>query len=336
MVERMGAGSLRMREAGHEWLPVPAWVSHFIDLGYCWPQDGVRRIAVVSAPCDSAAAGLMALGAMVRRLEEPNANDLEAHTRRILDLRPGHRGTLRRIGDKSHYVVHHRDQDGSIWLESTWKGERRKFLSNHASDWRFDGEAPVEVKSGEALPWQSFYGALLTRGVASNRMAPEPKIWESNLCFSDSSIVLAGRSTGESAQAEVLCGLSFLERDSSTSLLSLLSLQNHQPPGWVSRIRYLNPRASAGAEFDRQGAQPRTVIADGSDAFLFVLSFELCSDATIIGHIPRTDDQGRLEEVGEGLAALRQWYEEDAQLLERLPSLPRGVVLAALRARDAT
>lgn len=316
---------LLISENEFDWGPPPAWVRYFVELGFLWPDDGTRRIGVVSTPCDSAAAGLIALGALVRRLGEPEANDLGSHKRRIRDLRPGHKGTLRRNGDRRHYVVQRRDPDGSIWLEDTSKGVRLKFLDYHASDWYFDGEAPIEVKPGDELPWFALYKALLPH---------EPRILEPNLRFSDSSIVLAGRSAGRTAQAEVLGELWFQVAESRSSLLTLLSLQDHQPPRTVSRIRYLNPRASAGRVFDRQGGHPRTVIADGGDSLRFAIKFDPCSDATIIAHIPRTDDQSRLEEVGEELAGLRQWFETDTELLDRLPAPPRGVMLAALRPRD--
>lgn len=308
-----------------DFVPPPTWVRFFVELGFLWPDDGTQRIGVVSTPCDSAAAGLIALGALVRRLGEPEANDLGSHKRRIRELRPGHKGTLRRNGDRGHYVVQRVDPDESLWLEHTTKLDRFKYLEDFAGDWFFDGEAPVEVRRGDELPWLSFYRALAPAGFV---------IDESNFRYSDSSIVLAGRSTGQTMQADIFGSLRFNDGCTISSLLSLLSLQDHQLAPTVSRLRYLNPRASAGREFDRQGAHPRTVIADGGDAFRFALSFDPCSDATIIGHIHRTDDHARLEEVGEALAGLRQWYEPDSQLVERLPAPPPGVMLAALRTRD--
>jgi len=303
--------------------PLPSWVRFFLEVGFHWPNDGVRRVAIVSTPCDSAAAGLIALGALVRRLCEPESNDLGTHKRRIRELRPGHKGTLRRNGDRGHYIVHRRDPDGTIWLEHTVKKERFQFLEYRAGDWYFDGESPTEARTGSELPWLPLYQALMPSGFS---------IDASNLRYSDSSIVLTGRSTGQSVTAELLANLVFKLEEHMASLLLLLSLQDHQQADRVSRTRYLSSRASTGRAFDRPGLAPRTVIADGSDALLCSLSSEPCESASIIAHIPRTDDLARLEDVGEQIGGLRQWFEPDEEAANQLPAPLRGVNLITLRA----
>lgn len=317
------SSQLLFSEDREQFGPLPSWVRFFLELGFLWPDDGNRRIAIVSTPCDSGASGLIALGALVRRLGEPESNDLGTHKRRIRELRPGHKGTLRRNGDRGHYVVHRRDPDGILWLEHTVKKERLQFLEYRAGDWYFDGEPPAEARTGSELPWLPLYRALAPSGFS---------IYESNLRYSDSSIVLAGRSTGQSVLAEMLANLVFKHEENTASLLLLLALQDHQQAGNVSRIRYLNSRAGAGREFDRPGLAPRIVIADGSDALLCSLSSEACDSASIIAHIPRTDDQSRLEEVGERLGGLRQWFEPDAEVVKRLPRPPRGIAVVSLSA----
>lgn len=323
MSANAGGSQLLFSENKEPFRTLPSWVRFCFELGFVWPDDSVRRVAIVSAPCDSAAAGLIALGALVRRLGEPEANDLGIHKRRIRELRPGHKGTLRRNGDRGHYVVHRRDPDGTLWLEHTTKQERLQFLEYRAGDWYFDGESPAEARTGSELPWLSLYRALAPSGFS---------IDESNLQYSDSSIVLAGRSTGQSVLAKMLANLVFKHEANTASVLQLLALQDHELAGNVSRIRYLNPRASSGRQFDRPGLTPRTVIADGSEALLCSLSNEQCDSASIIAHIPRTDDQSRLEEVGERLGGLRPWYESDVDVIDRLPQRPRGIAVHSLRA----
>lgn len=318
-----GGSQLLFSEDGERFGPLPSWVRFFFELGFRWPDDGVRRVAIVSTPCDSAAAGLMALGALVRRLGEPEANDLGTHKRRIGELRPGHKGTLRRNGDRGRYVLHRRDPDGTLWLEHTVRKERHRFLEYHAGDWYFEGESPAEARTGSQLPWLPLYRALAPSSFSIN---------ESNLRYSDSSIVLAGRSTGQSVLAELLASLVFKLEAKSASVLQLLAMQDHQQAGNVSRVRFLNCRASSGREFDRPGLAPRTVIADGSDALLCSLSSEPCESASIIAHIPRTDDQSRLEEVGERIGGLRQWFESDAEVVKRLPPPSLGISVFSLRA----
>src|SRR5690242_18195480 len=68
-------------EANQDWRPIPSWVRLLINLGYKWPYRaaGTRRIALISMPGDSAGAPLIALGALIRDLGNPEANDLGAH-----------------------------------------------------------------------------------------------------------------------------------------------------------------------------------------------------------------------------------------------------------------
>lgn len=77
---------MQFSEYNSEWKPVPPWVEFLIKFGYEWRREpkGSRRIALISMPCDSAAAGLIALGAMVRDLADSNANDVAGHYDKLL------------------------------------------------------------------------------------------------------------------------------------------------------------------------------------------------------------------------------------------------------------
>ena len=61
-------GLMLFSEDNDSWREVPDWASFLLRLGVKFPLDPIetRRICLVSMPCDSAAAGLVALGAMVR------------------------------------------------------------------------------------------------------------------------------------------------------------------------------------------------------------------------------------------------------------------------------
>ena len=73
-------------EAGRDWRPIPHWAEFLIQLGYGWPiaTPGQRRIALVSMPCDSAAAGLIALGALIRDLGNNTATNVGGHYNALL------------------------------------------------------------------------------------------------------------------------------------------------------------------------------------------------------------------------------------------------------------
>lgn len=79
---------MEFSEAQTQWRSIPDWASCLIEFGYAWmgqPRDS-RMIAVISMPSDSAAAGLVALGAMRRCLELENANDTNSHYEKLLEL----------------------------------------------------------------------------------------------------------------------------------------------------------------------------------------------------------------------------------------------------------
>ena len=79
---------MNFSEARDPWRSVPDWASFLIEFGFDWmaPTLVARRIAVVSMPSDSAAAGLIALGAMRKCLELDDANDVDSHYRRLLEI----------------------------------------------------------------------------------------------------------------------------------------------------------------------------------------------------------------------------------------------------------
>lgn len=260
----------------------------------------------------------------MRRLSEPEANDLGAHLQRIYALRPGDTDALKHVGEKGSFVVHRYDADGTLWLEHTTRAHRVRFLDYRAGDWHFEGEPPLQVREGEALPWVSLYRSL----------ANGATIDESNLRHSDSRILLAGRSTGRSVTEEIYSTLRFHCGAEKANLCELLTLAAWQASRSVSRIRYMNPRAEQGREFDRPGGKPRTVVADGGDALMRVLRLESLQDTSVIAHVPRTDEQSRLEEVSSALAGLRQWYDLETQIGDTLPTPPRGVGIAILRPRS--
>ena len=57
---------------------LPNWAYFLINFGYQSKlyTGSKRRIALISMPCESAAAGLVSLGALIRDLEDPQASPL--------------------------------------------------------------------------------------------------------------------------------------------------------------------------------------------------------------------------------------------------------------------
>jgi hypothetical protein len=67
------------------------------------------------------------------------------------------------------------------------------------------------------------------------------------------------------------------------------------------------------------------VIADGDVSFLRVLNRKEFQRSDIIGVFHRTINRDNLELVGNRIAQLRQWYENDLRAFDEMPKAPRGI-----------
>ena len=158
---------MNFSEANEPWRSVPDWASFLIEFGFAWLAQprAHRRIAVVSMPSDSAAAGLIALGAMRKCLELDDANDMSAHYEKLLDLaRKRPIGvTLRHKKQKGVFVFDGVSEDGNLWVRklNSTSNRRETIPRSSAMNWRIDGEAPVAVLNGELVPNSQFYAHLV-------------------------------------------------------------------------------------------------------------------------------------------------------------------------------
>lgn len=320
--------ALEFSDSGSAWRPIPAWARFLIQFGYSWPMnDGEpRRIGLVSMPCDSAGAGLMALGAMRRRFEVEGANDLRAHFERIRTLAARQRGGTDIFDQRSRgskrgpYYL-----DGDYGKNMSWAclrskpGTRVTISATTSHFWRFSDEPPVEIIEGAGIQFGDIYSKMLS---ATGTVLPE------NLDHSDSLICLAGRPTGDAGTRRVLAELRFRsDADTIASLAELLTVHDWQSET-VSRVTFFNSRTG---RLDREGRPPRLVLGDGDQAFLLALNQFPRSD--VIGIMNRCADREKLEMVGAKMVDLNQWYEGDGGLANRLPSVPVGVTLLLLKER---
>jgi hypothetical protein len=277
-------------------------------------------------PCDSAGAGLIALGAMRKRLEIEGANDRAAHFQRIRTLaaKPEfgaeifdqrHRG--RRRGP---YLVDGRFEGDLLWASLKAAPETRVTISpGTARYWKFADEPPVQILDGNSIPFRSFYSLIPDANA---------DVHEENLQQTDSGICLAGRPTGDAATRRAMSGLRF--RDPSgkaASLAELLTIHDWQLDG-VSRVVFFNTRTR---ESDRTGGPVRLVLADGDASFLEAL--QKFPEADVVGVFNRGADREKLEAIGSRMADLAQWFEGDDDVASGLSSVPMGISLSLLRER---
>ena len=295
--------------------PIPAWASYLLRFGYEFyasKADARRSISIISLPADSPGAGLVALGAMRRRLEMRGANDLSSHFERIKSgVLTGDRvSTLRQAGSRSRYKFDRVDSDGTLWLLEVPVSSARSrkapprfpvgisVSASSATKWQFEGEAPLNVAPGHALPWHLIYQSLPVQ------QAP---IVGENLAATDSAICFAGRIAGHAPTKAMCESISFRANGSTATLGQLLSVQDWNP-GAISRLSFFNSRTH---QIDRATGHTAVVVADGDAAFLGAIShpgFERCH---VIGVFSRIAGRDQLEAVGSKIEELRQWFEID-------------------------
>lgn len=311
---------MEFSEAHNPWRTIPEWASFLIEFGYAWlgrPRDS-RRIAVISMPSDSAAAGLVTLGAMRRCLELDDANDTSLHYEKLLRLareRP-REVTLRHATLPGVWAFDGFNSSGHPMVKRLH--QRRNIPRDTALSWRVHGEPPVVLIPGRQVPNAQLYTHLVTRG---------GEIRSSNLSESYSQVCLAGRGTGEVPTKGSMDAIRFRENGAEADLSQLLTVQSWMP-GTISRVMFYNSRTEA---FDRQSGKPQVVIADGDTSFLKVIDGTDFLESDVVGVVHRTMERHRLEAVGTKLENLRQWY--DHSVLEGLSETPRGIGISVLKRR---
>lgn len=326
---------MEFSESSSCWQPVPRWASYLASLGFEWAAcPANRRIGVVSMPCESAGAGLVALGAVCYRLTLADAGDPLSHFERLQRIAATQQGEtiLRHRARKGRWYLERKDGSGTVWVRqalnpaadsSTRSGPVRiTILEGNAGEWILEGEPPAETVRGDGLPYQRFYDELF-RG----RAAP----LEFNLARSDSAICLAGRIAGESAALAANSAISFRCGERTANLSGLLTVHSWSP-GTVSRVTYFNSRTR---QLDRDTGFTRLVVADGDAAFLRALTAPKFEQSAVVGVIHRTVERDRLESIGTKLADLSQWYVADAEMLDRISPPPPGITVSVLQRRQA-
>ena len=315
---------MEFSEANNQWRNIPDWVSFLIEFGYAWlgQSRDFRKIAVISMPSDSAASGLVTLGAMRKCLELDDANDVSSHYGKLVSIAKSNIAgvTLRHNRRNGIFVFDRIDHDGP-WVRQmrSNNGLLINITRESAVNWRIDGDPPVALASGQQVPNSHLYRNLVSRGAEINA---------ANLSESYSQICLAGRGTGEVPTKGSMEAIRFREDGAEADLSQLLTVQNWMP-GTISRVMFYNSRTEV---FDRQSGKPQVVIADGDTSFLKVIDGTDFQESDVVGVIHRTMERDRLEAIGTKLENLRQWY--DHSVLEGLPQTPRGISISVLKRRS--
>jgi hypothetical protein len=317
--------TLSFSEANSSWQAMPRWVEFLLKCGYVCadPTLSSRRVGLISMPCDSAGAGIVALGAMRRRLTVDQAHDSASHYQRIerLATKNSTDTFLRHNKQKGRFRLEGQDRKGLIWVRNDMGRltARIAILPLSACDWHFDGEAPVQTIKGAELPHVDFYEALMN----------ECPVLRSNLSLSDSGICLAGRVAGESVSKSTYADIRFQQHHNAADLSQLLTVQDWSP-ATISRVTFFNTRTR---QLDRNTGLTRLVVADGDAAFLNVLENPEFNSSDVLGIIHRAVERERLEAIGFKIAELQQWYAPDVETRNFVQPVPSGITILAIRRR---
>jgi hypothetical protein len=338
---------------------IPPWADYLIRLGHAWPryENRTRRLCLISMPCDSPAAGLVALGALVRDLADPSANDIDGHYARLLryadefihkcqpcDLEVCN-PTIKRCGLERKRSGLLRHAEGRIrgtvqiskatnsttgqiaWSQRSGRDSTCTVRPNpeETLNYRIDGEPPLQrlLDSGKINP--SIYKAIL----------PSAEIDGDNLARSYSGTCLAVRESAPKDHCKtseaMFHGVNFTYEETAWPLTKLLAVV-----GWtdtqISRVATFNNRSRI-HKMDRTGIKPTLVVADGHKAFLGAIGQDLFLTADIIGVVDRNQSREVLEEV-RGAVTPNDWYAADLEVLcNLLPEInkPGGISIAAIK-----
>ncbi len=321
---------------------IPDWVNFLIQSGYCWRESlhQGRRIALISMPCASPGAGLLALGAMISDLGNEQANETNSHNEALFEYARQYldhcrdcelvkcdpswkkcgydkksTGIIRSIRRVNHlYLVSDQTDYRSKKLFLTDRNGKNasEINSEYLYNLYADGQAPSVASSGETG----------LKGPVYQDLIQESQINPSNLEKSYSGLVLAGRAKGANETRAAYDAVHFCRDTESYTLSELLTIH-----GWaeskVCKTAFFNARTE---DIDHTVAQPRLVVSDGDSSFL--KSVDTFRKSDVIGVIDRSLDRDRLEVIGQKISALKSWYQPDTEFQALLPSPVPGISIS--------
>jgi len=303
-------------EAGKSFDYIPQWVVNLITFGYRWKEstpDDKRRIGIISMPCESAAAAMVALGALRKDLEDGNANNLDGHFDYLKKLRDS-----LTVEEKDESILI--DNDGFFWKfendssneeirikPANYKeyikrkgriipnpnGPPSKILFSHNSyKVRLKTDPIVEVND---------QGKTLSKDDYKLVPACMGKMIEDNLSKSYQGLLFVGKASGKDSQyVRNLYDIHFKDNNSSVSLGKLLTLHhNNETP--IARLKFCN-----NSELKNQSQGHYLVVADGVNAFCDSLQFFKQSD--VIGVCARDSSVESAENLLNEIAKKQRYY----------------------------
>lgn len=267
---------------------VPTWAATALSLGYRWSLGGgnARRIGLLSMPCESEAAGLIALGALRSDLERKTANHVDTHFDLLLrTCRERIAAKMRSEASPEELSWDVRNSvDDTRWRFVAFNGELDAIVLEKATYRPFvkskgksipnpHGVCTRYIMRGNAIGWQ-------LRDCPLPQLPPDGKaleyseyrdlpgcvgpILEANLRRSYDGLVLVGQGAArDSSYMQKLYAAGFATADRRFSLGDLLTL-HHSERKYIRRLRFLNEKVHQ----DEAVHAAWLVVADGISALL--------------------------------------------------------------------
>jgi hypothetical protein len=310
--------TLGFMESGKEYPSVPEWVDALVNFGFDWAGkvgQGRRRIAIISMPSESAAAGLAALGALSHRLTMEGANELEDHRRRVRELKDESVHGLYYRSNGSETGPFYSCSDGTEMRlvyeggKNRYSGLKQLVMDGMEGKIRFSGEPPVFQEN--AVEGESVYQEI--PGCGNEILMENLKSTDKWLCF-------AGRKKGRVDAERILKSVSFKAGGREFDLKQLLLLSNGHRS--IYRTCYYNTRGNANVNelpLNRIGL----VVADGLGSLVKVLDQKEFAEKNVIGVFHRVRKRDDLEALDERMSELDRFY--DRQAMDSGTALPTGV-----------
>jgi hypothetical protein len=333
-------------EAKGEWRPAPQWVEFLVRFGYEWRSEErtQRRIAVVSMPCDSAAAGLIALGALVGDLCRSDVTNLTNHYQALLQYATQYLRGCAICGVRCHPelkgcgyvaeaagVLRHNQLRGEFPITAITDSDTPRFVVGHkggtwtvspktAVNFRIDKDPLPKLVNGEGtLPAAAYADIIEGAPIISQNVSES----FSGLCF-------AGRTMGKTATHAVCASIRLRCGGVEYGLPELLAVHGWSGSHRIARTNFFNSRTE---EIDHLGSETALVVADGDGSFLKVLDLPQFQRSDIVGAINRNVDRERSESVGNRIVGLRQWFVEDSEICAGQLQPPAGIRILRLKKR---
>ncbi|MDN6873687.1 hypothetical protein QO209_14680 [Pseudomonas citronellolis] len=329
---------------------VPGWVAAALGLGYRWRQNGgqARRIGLLSMPCESEAAGIIALGALRSDLECMTANHLDTHF--DLLLRACHERVavhtrwadspeeltwdVRNAVDDTRwrFVAYDGDRDVIVLESATHRSVIKRKGKNIPNP---NGTCSRYIMRNNAIGWQ-------LRDCPLPQLPPEGKplepsmysdlpgcfglILEENLRRSYDGLVLVGQGAArDSTYMQKYYAAGFVSADCQLPLGDLLTL-HHSERNYIRRLRFFSERTSQDA-----GAHAASVVvADGISALLCAEKLFPASD--IIGVCNRDASVEVILQLKDWLNGTIRYYTDTSHYLSG--EMPAGMLLRVLQRRS--